>query len=163
MAEQLIIARHGKSSWDYEAILDIDRPLAIRGITDSIRMAERMKSRGHIPSLIITSPAIRAIHTAVIFARVLNLSWEQLRIEEKIYPGSPEDILDLLEQVDDRYPSVMIFGHNPAFTELANHFLTHRIDNIPTAGMVILDFTSGNWKEIRNLKSQNELFDFPKK
>jgi phosphohistidine phosphatase len=163
MTKQLFIVRHAKSSWDYEDISDIDRPLSIRGITDAGVMAGRLKSNGDIPSLMISSPACRAIHTATIFARVLKFPWEQLTIAEKIYPGSINDILNILEKIEEPNSSVMIFGHNPAFTELANYFLKYPVDNVPTAGVVTLNFAGDSWKNLRESKAKSELIDFPKK
>jgi phosphohistidine phosphatase len=163
MSKKLYIVRHAKSSWDYEDISDIDRPLSLRGINDAGLMADRLKSRRNIPSLIMTSPACRALHTATIFARTFNLPWEQLRIVEKMYPGSVDDMLKILEKVENSYPSVMIFGHNPAFTEFANYFLSQPVDNVPTAGVVALNFPGDNWKDLKHLQPVIEDFDFPKK
>jgi phosphohistidine phosphatase len=163
MSKQLYIVRHAKSTWDYEGISDIDRPLSIRGITDAGTMAGKMKSQGSVPSLLLSSPACRAFHTATIFARVLKVPCEELIIAEKFYQGSMTEILTILEKVDDRHSSVMIFGHNPDFTLLANHFLKHQVDNIPTAGVVTLNFSSVSWKELKKLKPESERIDFPKK
>ena len=163
MSRQLYIVRHAKSSWDYDDIKDIDRPLCIRGINDAATMAERLKSQDHIPSLMISSPACRALNTATIFSRILKVPCEQMIIVEKIYQGGMHEILNILEKVDDSYSSVMIFGHNPDFTMLANHFLKHPVDNVPTAGVVTLNFSSGSWKDLKKLKPESEHFDFPKK
>jgi len=163
MPKQLYIVRHAKSSWDYEDINDIDRPLCTRGIKDATTMAGRLKSRGQIPSLMISSPACRALHTATIFAKVLKFPCEQMIIVEKFYQGGIHEILNILEKVDEQNSSVMIFGHNPDFTMLANHFLKYPVDNVPTAGVVALNFSSGIWKDIKKLKPESEYFDFPKK
>jgi phosphohistidine phosphatase len=163
MSKQLYIVRHAKSSWDYEDISDADRPLSIRGIKDAGIMAGRMKSRNAIPELLITSPACRALHTAVIFSRILKIPCSRILIAEKIYLGGIHEIINILENISEMTSSVMIFGHNPDFTALANHFLKHPVDNVPTAGLVTLNFTSGLWKDIRQLKPESEYFDFPKK
>ena len=47
-------------------------------------MAGRMKSRNNIPELLISSPACRALHTAVIFSRILKVPGSQILIDEKI-------------------------------------------------------------------------------
>jgi len=163
MSKTLYVVRHAKSSWDYEDISDIDRPLSIRGINDASGMADRLKSKGEIPSLMITSPACRAFHTATIFAKTLKFPCEQIIIAEKIYPGSLPEVLNIIEKVGDSYSSVMIFGHNPTITGLANHFLKHEVDNVPTSGIVILKFPGDTWKDLRDLKPKSEVVDFPKK
>jgi len=57
----------------------------------------------------------------------------------------------------------MIFGHNPSSTNLANHFLKHPIDNLPTSGIVTLNFNSDSWKNIKDQQPKNENTDYPKK
>lgn len=163
MSKTLFIVRHAKSSWDYDDICDFDRPLSIRGINDAGVMAGRVKAKGDVPALLITSPACRALHTATIFARTMKVPCENLIIDERIYPGSIHEMLNIIENVNDRFTSVMIFGHNPSSTGLANHFLKHPIDNLPTAGVVILNFNGDCWKDIKNQQSKSEHIDFPKK
>ena len=74
MIKKLYIVRHGKSTWDYESTSDIDRPLKERGIKDAYSMSERLLDKIQIPELIISSNAIRALHTATIFARTFKLN-----------------------------------------------------------------------------------------
>ena len=163
MSKTLFIVRHAKSSWDYTDISDVDRPLSLRGINDAGIMAGRLKAKGDIPSLLITSPACRAFHTAIIFSRALKVSCENLVIEERIYPGSINEMLNVIEHVSEKYASIMIFGHNPASTGLANHFLKQPIDNLPTAGIVTLNFNGDSWKNFKDQKPGSEHIDYPKK
>jgi phosphohistidine phosphatase len=163
MTKTLYIVRHAKSSWDYDDISDIDRPLSIRGMNDAGVMAGRLKAKGDIPSLLISSPANRALHTATIFCRTLKVSCEKLLIEERIYPGSINEILNVIENISDNYDSIMIIGHNPASTGLANHFLKHSIDNLPTTGVVTLSFNGDSWKNLKQQQPKSENIDYPKK
>jgi phosphohistidine phosphatase len=163
MTKTLYITRHGKSSWDFEDIADIDRPLSSRGIINACMMAEKLKMKGRIPEVLISSPAVRALHTAGIFIRTLGLDWNSLKINDNIYFGHTGEILEAIGQSDDRYSSVMIFGHNPAFTELANSFLKNPVDNIPTAGIITLVFPVQKWSELIHARPDSEDFDYPKK
>jgi phosphohistidine phosphatase len=162
MSKTLYIVRHAKSSWDYEDISDVDRPLSKRGISDAGVMAGRLKAKGDVPSLLITSPACRALQTATIFARTMKVPCEKLIIEERIYPGSIHEILNVIENSGDNNTSIMIFGHNPSFTGLANQFLKHPIENLPTAGVVILNFNGDSWKNLKDQIPESEKIDYPK-
>lgn len=163
MTKTLYIARHGKSSWDFENIADIDRPLSTRGVNNAYTMANRLKAKGMIPELLLSSPASRALHTAIIYIRTLDLPWESLKINERIYFDSANEILETIENTEDQYSSMMVIGHNPAFTELANRLLQHPVDNIPTAGIVTIIFPTDQWMSIRKVKTEKEDFDYPKK
>ena len=163
MSKTLHIARHAKSSWDYEDISDIDRPLNSRGINNAYLMAKRFTARNQLPDLLITSPANRALYTAVIYARVLKLSWDKIMLNKNIYMSNAKEIINLIESADNKYISIMVFGHNPTFTVLANHFLKDQIDNIPTAGIVSLTFKENTWENIGNAVPPKVYFDYPKK
>jgi phosphohistidine phosphatase len=161
--KQLFIVRHGKSSWEYENVDDIDRPLKVRGINDAYAMAKRLESRNKHPQLIISSPANRALHTSTIFARVLKYPLFNLRLNEVIYNGGEDEILQLIKETDDSVSSLMIFGHNPVFTDLSNLFLKDELDKLPTAGITSLNFKAEKWKDISAENVSTELVDYPKK
>ncbi len=158
----LTIVRHGKSSWDYTDVNDIDRPLKVRGINDAYTMAQRLDSAGHKCDLIISSPASRAIHTALIFSRVLNISDEKMKINSGLFHAGEDEIMDIIYGVDDQVSALMIYGHNPGFTLLANYLSTLSIPNVPTAGLVILEFECQKWNEIDKTNCKTQFFDYPK-
>ena len=68
----LYIVRHAKSSWDYDNMADVDRPLKVKGIKTAYEIARNIKLKNNLPDLIISSPANRALHTAMILARVFD-------------------------------------------------------------------------------------------
>ena len=161
--KKLYIVRHGKSSWDYPGIGDIDRPLIERGVTSSYRMARTFFGKNPPPDILITSPAIRTLHTAIIFGRTLEMSSSLIRIENSIYMGTDGELLELIYKLDDTLQAVMVFGHNPCLTDFSNRFLTDKIDNLPTSGMVSLCFHIMKWKELSRGNLTREEFDYPKK
>ncbi|MFW5710179.1 MAG: SixA phosphatase family protein, partial [Bacteroidota bacterium] len=120
-------------------------------------------ANNNTPDLIISSPANRALHTAVIFARNMMMDFNRLKIDPGIYMGDTSEILSIIKSTIDDVNSLMIFGHNPSFTELANHFLNYPVENIPTAGMVFLTFTNVSWAEISPKYVETEDMKFPKK
>jgi phosphohistidine phosphatase len=159
----LFIGRHAKSSWDFPGRSDIDRPLAERGLINAYDMAQRMKKRGDKPQLIISSPANRALHTAIIFARELRIPFSELSVNEGLYMAGEDSILQIIAGTDDKVHSVMIFGHNPDFTYFANYFIHEQIYNIPTCGVVRLTFNVSRWENIHKGKLVDHFFDFPRK
>ena len=157
----LHIVRHGKSSWDLPGVADIDRPLLEKGVQNNYHMAERLKNNFEIPDLIISSPANRAIHTAIILARAIGLSLGCIQINEHIYESTPATIIDMILEIPENIKSLLIVGHNPTFTDLANLFLLNKIDNLPTSGIVSLQFQTKNWKIINTMPVFSKI-DYPK-
>lgn len=159
----LYIVRHAKSSWDYEGISDLDRPLKLKGIRDAYEMARRVKIECQFPDLLISSPAIRALHTAEIFTRVLELNHNKLCIDEKIYGSGLGVIKKLLSDQDESIKRLMIFGHNPDFSELATILSGKPYIELPTCGVVRFDFEVSQWALISSKNMKNMILDSPKK
>ncbi|MBN2275479.1 MAG: histidine phosphatase family protein [Bacteroidales bacterium] len=159
----LYIVRHGKSNWDYDNIADIDRPLKSKGIKGAYETARNIKLKSNIPDLIISSPANRALHTALIFTRVFGLSAGKIRIDEGLYESCVSYCLEKIRETDEAITTLMIFGHNPDFTDLANQFLTETISNLPTAGTVRLEFSADTWKNVDRSNLTKHTFIFPVK
>ncbi len=119
--KELVILRHAKSNRTY-MVNDINRPLSQSGI-ERIQIKSYQKRDFFIDAeVIISSPAIRALHTAVIVIRELGISMEKLIIDEQLYTFSGSSIIDYVYSLDERWSKVVLVGHNPAFTEVINHF-----------------------------------------
>src|SRR4029450_642988 len=111
----LYLVRHAKAVKGGPGIGDIDRSLHDVGILEGYEMATSLFSQKELPQLIISSSAVRAIHTALIFQRVLKMDADNVRITERLYEIDLNDLFELISELDDRYHSVMLVGHNPSF------------------------------------------------
>ncbi len=145
--KKLILVRHGKSSWEY-SVGDKDRPLKERGINDGKLVSSAFATIGREIDAVFSSPANRALHTCMIFIRELGFPLHKLQISNLLYDFSGEYVLEFVKEMDDDLESVMVFGHNHAFTHLANSLGNMYIENVPTTGLVEIDFQTGSWSEI---------------
>ncbi|MEA3418054.1 MAG: histidine phosphatase family protein [Campylobacterota bacterium] len=151
----LYLLRHAKSSWKDLSIRDFNRPLNKRGKRDAPFMAKLMQKKGIHPDIILSSPAKRAKTTAKHFAKALE---SELLLDEAIYEASPSTLRRVIREAFGSYDEVMLVGHNPSLTMLCNELSDHFIDNIPTAGIVGIEFTSGGFN-----KGNVIFFEYPKK
>ena len=158
--KEVILVRHGKSSWDYQGISDKDRPLSSRGIKDAGIVSEYLSQRIEEPAVIYSSTANRALHTAMIFMGGLKIDPAKVKISETLYSFSGESVMEFIRNLDENYDSVMIFGHNPGFTSISNIFGNKPIDNLPTSGVVKVKFVVSSWKQVH--KGLTEIVIFPK-
>jgi len=160
--KKLFLVRHAKSSWKLEGINDMDRPLKGRGIRDAYNTSQWLRQQNEAPELLISSPATRALHTALIFTKNLDIQFNEIEIKESLYHASTATMLELVRTLDDSYSSVMLFGHNPTITEFVNRCIDHRIDNVPTTGVACLSFDVNSWEEVDN-EAELVFFDYPKR
>ncbi len=159
----LLLVRHAKSSWNDAGISDIDRPLKQSGVKNAIAVAAKIKSKKISPELIITSPAVRAVSTALIFARTFNYPSHRLVINDIVYDFSKEALLPLLRNMDDKYDSIMLVGHDPALTYLLNDLTGKALEKIPTSSVAVIKFNVKHWEKIAKKNSRLALFESPEK
>jgi len=159
----LQITRHAKSNWDYDQIADIDRPLKQKGIERAYQVSHKIKQENLVPDLMISSPANRALHTAVIFARVLGVPLSKLSVNQLLYDTSASQILELIAHTHDDVDTLMIFGHNPDFTQLVNQFARTKIPNLTTGTTVSFVFKTDSWKKLSRDKVERQINHFPEK
>ncbi|MCA1746387.1 MAG: histidine phosphatase family protein, partial [Bacteroidales bacterium] len=148
-------------SWD-SIVDDIDRPLTERGIKNSYEMAARLQEKGLVPEAVYSSPANRALHTAIIMSRVWKIGEEQINICRKLYLPDEENIAATIFGISDTLTSIAVFGHNPGFTEFANRFMKPPVDNVPTAGVVVVSMKLDSWSDLYNGSVKRIVFDYPK-
>jgi phosphohistidine phosphatase len=158
----LFLVRHAKSSRDEVASSDRERPLAERGQHDAPEMGKRLAQRKVHPDLILSSPARRALETAQIIARKLGYKSEDIVIEDRLYPGQMDELLDMIHALDDKLKRVMLFGHNPALVELA-YYLSNAITRMPTCAIADFAFKARSWSEIGATTLASVMLDYPKK
>jgi len=160
MAKQLLLVRHGKSDWGNTDLSDFDRPLNKRGKENAPEMAERLINRGLKIDQIVSSPAKRAKSTAKYFADAYNI--DHIQFEESIYEANTSALLKVVNGLDDDAENVVMFGHNPGFTDFANELCNADIYNIPTAGMVLISFPFDSWRMVSKGTGELIFFDYPK-
>lgn len=155
----IIIVRHGKSSWELD-VSDRERPLKTRGKSDIKLVANQFVKDNLVPKYVFSSPAKRALSTCRIFIKSLSLPESKIEVVEDLYDFGGESVIKFIKNLPDNYDEIMIFGHNHAFTSISNIFGSIYIDNLPTSGLVKINFEIDSWAEIK--KGQTELILIPK-
>jgi phosphohistidine phosphatase len=169
----LYLCRHAKSSWADPGQADHDRPLNERGLRDAPFMAELFRQRNEPVDLLLSSTALRAITTAQAYARALGASEldrfrpeaprPQLVRTPELYHPTPTTILRVVNGLPGEVRRVMLFGHNPGFTEAVEYFSSDDIGNMPTCGIVRIDLPVPDWAHVGRDLGTLVWFDHPKR
>ena len=145
------------------SLADYDRPLNQRGLRDSGLMPDYLVEKGEpIPELLVTSSAKRAFMTAKYFLESFKLAKERLVKEDNLYHADTDQIYDVIFGLPDQHQVIMMFGHNPGFTDFANLFSDQYIENVPTCGIVKLTGDIQHWNQLGPGNTRLEQFYFPK-
>lgn len=156
----LYIVRHAKSSWEYEGIKDIDRPLKQRGINDAYLISSVLNKKIATPDVFISSCANRALHTGMIFSYTFNYPLANLKLSKSLYNFSDGYLIKTVKALDDSFDSAIIFSHDHGISDFVNKFGSIQVNHVPTCGVIGIKFESNHWKNIKSGKTI--LTEFPK-
>lgn len=159
--KNLILLRHAKSSWDEPGLRDFERPLNSRGLRDAPVMGQRLAARGIQPDRVVASTALRARKTASLVAAELGCEGLISHVAE-IYEASLDELLDVVRDLQDADGSVLLVGHNPGMSELVAALLGSPYENLPTCGMISVNFSVGSWRLIEEGGGVEAFRDTPK-
>lgn len=159
----LFLVRHAKSSWKEASLPDLLRPLNKRGRRDAPMMGHRLARRGVEVELILSSPATRTQQTAEALAEELFYAWDEIVTEEALYEADAAEILAVIEEQDRWIDSLMVVGHNPGLTSLANYLGRTDFENIPTLGVVELRYDVEAWSDVAGTEPAAVSCDYPKR
>ncbi|WP_456423968.1 SixA phosphatase family protein [Lutibacter sp.] len=156
----LYIVRHAKSSWKYEGIKDIDRPLKKRGINDAYLISGVLQKKIACPDVFIASCANRALHTAMIFSYTFNYPLANIKISKSLYNFSDGYLIKTVKALDDGFDSAIIFSHDHGISDFVNKFGDKLLNHVSTCGVIGIKFETNHWKNIKSGKTF--LTEFPK-
>ncbi len=156
----LYIVRHAKSSWEYDGVKDIDRPLKKRGINDAYLISKVLKSKVDCPNVFVSSCANRALHTAMIFSYTFNFPLANLKISKSLYSFSDGYLIKTVKALDDGFDSAIIFSHDHGINTFVNTFGSKPLAHVSTCGVIGIKFKDKHWKNIK--KGETFLVEFPK-
>ncbi|MBK9272115.1 MAG: histidine phosphatase family protein [Saprospiraceae bacterium] len=147
--KKLHLIRHAKSSWDHPGLSDMDRPLNTRGLRDAAQMAELLKKQLDGGLQMVSSPATRALNTALIFNQTINPPGSEIIVKELLYFGNEDDYLDIVRSADPDIESIAIFGHNPIIEYFVMKTKNGILEAIPTCAIICFKTNNNGWSETK--------------
>lgn len=149
MPKTLTIVRHADAVNRYPEMRDRDRMLSVAGVKAAYRMAYACQQVAEQPQLVLCSPAARAMHTAAIYLQEMSIPLERLRLVDRIYASSLRVLLDVVGDIDPQVERLMLFGHNPEFSQLVQYLCPQGPAQLPTGGTVTLSLRTEAWNDLQ--------------
>lgn len=140
---ELYIVRHGIAidREDPKCPADPERFLTEEGREKSREAAKGVAEVASVPDLILTSPYVRAVQTAEIFADALEYSKNKIRNSEFLLPGA--EPMQLFREIakDKELSSIFVFGHAPHLDDLLATAVgtKHHISALKKAGVAFVE------------------------
>lgn len=159
---RLYLIRHAKSSWSDPGLSDRDRPLNKRGKRDAPMMGERLHLSGVVPDRVYASPAKRARKTARHISRAVGYPVERIEENDDIYTADINRLFGVVKRAPESAKTIFVVGHNYVLTDLAEYLTGKTLINVPTCGVVCMDFSCATWQEVDPANCSLVYFDYPK-
>lgn len=170
---RLMLWRHAKTETDSPSGQDHDRRLDERGRRDAAEMGSWIAAHPPFPGLVLVSTAVRAQQTWELGWQAMKGHFQAPEVEHRddLYGAEPTDLLKIVRQAEAHTPrQLLLVGHNPGMHELAmmlagsgDKAARKAIeDNLPTAGLAVLDFDIEDWSDIGFRRGKLSQFVSPK-
>src|SRR3982075_2193657 len=164
---RLMLLRHAKTEHDAPSGQDQDRRLDDRGRQDAAAIGTWIGRHPPLPDAVLVSTAVRAQKTGEIAGQAIKdtirepaasprAEW-QAEFLDDIYGAEPAQLLQIVRMAEvTNSGHLLVVGPNPGMHELAL-MLTGSgdaaakkalEDNLPTAGLAVLDFAIDDWSEV---------------
>ncbi len=119
---ELYLFRHGHAEDAPPGKPDSSRALTEKGVERSAAVAKRARDSGVEPSLIVSSPYLRAMQTAAVAAREFGWKGEIVKFPSLVPHGTPEGVWSELREHRDE-SAIILAGHEPLMAHLAAYLL----------------------------------------
>jgi len=140
---KLYIVRHGIAidREDPKCPPDPERYLTEEGVEKTKQVAKGVAALGAIPDLLLSSPYVRAMQTAEIFASVLEYSKQKIRRTDLLLPGAEISMLFRELAKDKQSSAVFLFGHAPHLDEVIATAVgsKHHLTSLKKAGVALIE------------------------
>jgi phosphohistidine phosphatase len=142
----LLLLRHAKASRDDADLADHERPLTERGKRAAKEAGRFLLHEELVPELIVSSTAVRARKTAQKAAKQCDYP-RAIELEEQLYLGNAQTHYSVVRRIKPGWQRILLVGHNPGISDFLNR-LTLGEDEMPTAGLAIVQLPIKQWKDL---------------
>jgi phosphohistidine phosphatase len=170
---RLMLLRHAKTENDAPSGSDQDRRLDERGLREAAEIGGWMAAHPPFPDAVKVSPAMRSVQTWDVLWEAIKGAAPAPEIEQvpALYGADPAVLLQVVHAAAKADPhGLLLVGHNPGMHEAAfmlsgsgnAEARAALADNLPTSGLVVLDFDITDWRDAAFRSGRLELFVSPK-
>ncbi|UII23949.1 SixA phosphatase family protein [Fulvivirga ligni] len=161
MSKTLFLIRHAKAMEKLSGQTDNERELDSVGLQNATRMGINLNHQSLQPDIIISSPANRAFTTASLIAEQIKYDTHRIHPNPEIYEASTRTLLQVINQFKNDWQNVVLVGHNPSVSYLAEYITKEEIGNVTTCGVVRIEFDFDDWAMVSEGTGDLISYEYP--
>jgi len=148
MSLDLILVRHALTENAKSPQGDFERRLLPEGRKQCELLGEYFREKNFRIETIMSSPAERTRTTANLIANQLALPPGALTYHDSIYTSGMQQVVALIRTQHNQEKTIMLVGHNPTISMVANFFATDITTGLHPCDAVLIQFNSGSWADV---------------
>lgn len=160
MSRKLHLLRHAHSVERQQVHEDKDRFVSPAGIEEAKRIGKYLQRENVAFDAVIASSAVRAHGTALLIIKELNTLHQPVLIDT-LYDSTTRAYFEVVTNLDDQWNNVLLVGHNPLITYLAEYLTRNAIGDMATCGLVTINFEIDTWKEVSEGAGSLQSYIYP--
>lgn len=146
---RLSLLRHGRAEWPAGRYADFDRPLDQVGLSEAAAAAAALAALEPASTLLLHSSAVRTSQTAMAVRNAYTAGQITLVSEPRLYLAGPRRLCEILDELAGESAHVVLVGHNPGLSELAQ-----RMPGTQLAGLATGEWVSAQlWASSRSFSA----------
>ena len=161
MSKKLYLLRHARALEKMADQKDFDRELDSTGLQNATRMGINLAEKELSFDIIISSPALRAMSTATLIAEQIHYDPARIHANENIYEASVRTLLETVNRLKEEWNHVLLVGHNPSISYLAEYLSKYEIGDMTTCGFVTLVLNVKKWEEVSEGTATFSQYEYP--
>ena len=148
MTKVLWLVRHADAVTAEVGQPDIKRELSPKGYQDATRLGHYLYTQRQDIDVMLVSIAQRAQRTAEILTEQMHYNSHRFQLSEDLYQASVRSVLELVNRQATSVQHLMIVGHNPTLTYLAEYLSGEPVNNMAPGGLFSLSLMVDQWEEV---------------
>lgn len=162
--KKIVFVRHGRAEDPSPDIPDFERSLTLKGKVISKMMGQCLKEKEKNAGIIFSSPAFRALETAMIFAFEFDIDPGKIMlVSDLYYKADLNTLFKILSSISEETKIITLFGHNPAFTEMPDRLCREGCEFMTKTSIACISFSTKTWTGIKPDTGKMEYFIKPEK
>lgn len=133
-----------------------------RGERDAPMMGRHLVQQRINPDLVLSSPAQRALRTAALLVQEMGFPVDRIVTNAHIYDAEVVTLVDIIQQIDERFNDVLLVGHNPSMHDLTSYLTGQRIPSMPTCSVFCINLSLNAWQEVAPGCGSMVFFHYPR-
>lgn len=149
MQKHLLICRHAQTQDPEPGQPDFERQLTEHGRQQAQQAGSWILQQDLTIQALLSSAATRTHATANLIVDQLGYLPDKVVFDEHIYRAEAHEVVNVLSQLDNMYNNVLLVGHNPAMSALAENLTGRDIGHMTPASIIHIRFPIKAWEEIQ--------------